>query len=53
MSDKKKGKQLGRLQEHLDPGEEVQHSVLGSYETENDSVRAGVFAATDRRLVLR
>jgi len=39
---------------HLDADEEILASVMGAYETEimgNDSVRNGVFLATNRRLV--
>lgn len=47
-------KNLKHLREHLDPGEVVEASVLGAYETKimgNDSVRNGVIAATNRRVV--
>jgi hypothetical protein len=47
-------KLLDKLREHLDPGEEPVASVLGAYEVKRmgvDSVRNGVMAATDRRLV--
>lgn len=47
-------KNLKHLQEHLDPGEVVEASVLGAYETKimgKDSVRNGVFAATNKRVV--
>lgn len=50
----KHDKFLDKLQEHLDEGETVQHSVFGAYETKimgNDSVRNGIFAATNKRLV--
>ena len=39
---------------HLDADEEILASIMGAYETEimgNDSVRNGVFLATNRRLV--
>lgn len=47
-------KNLKHLWEHLDPGEVVEASVLGAYETKimgKDSARNGVFAATNRRVV--
>ncbi|MBB6452253.1 hypothetical protein HNQ94_000698 [Salirhabdus euzebyi] len=47
-------KLLTKAQEYLDPNEEVQECVLGAYETEilgNDSVRNGIFIATDKRVV--
>lgn len=47
-------KLLGKAQEHLEDGEEVLSAVQGSYETKRlgeDSVRKGMFAATNRRLV--
>lgn len=47
-------KLLGKAQEHLDADEEVVASIQGTYETKiagNDSVRTGIFAATDKRLV--
>ena len=45
---------LQHLQEHLDPEEVAEASVLGAYETKvmgRDTVRNGVLAATDRRIV--
>lgn len=50
----KQDKLVSRAQEHLEPGEEILFSVLGTYECKlmgNDSVRSGVLIATDRRLV--
>jgi Bacterial PH domain/Short C-terminal domain len=47
-------KLLSKAQEHLEAGETVLVGVVGAYETEimgNDTVRTGVLAATDRRLV--
>jgi len=43
-----------QVQEHLDADEEILAVVLGSYEIKifgRDSVRKGIFAATNRRLV--
>jgi hypothetical protein len=45
---------LAQAKEHLEEGEEVLASVKGSYETKRmgqDSVRKGILAASDRRLV--
>lgn len=47
-------KNLAQLQQHLDPDEVVEASVLGAYETKimgKDSVRNGIFVATNRRVV--
>lgn len=47
-------KNLKELQQHLDPGEAVEASVFGAYETKilgQDSLRNGIFAATNRRVV--
>lgn len=47
-------KSLSLVQEHLDEGENVQASVFGAYETKlmgKDTVRNGIFAATDKRVV--
>lgn len=47
-------KQLAGLQEHLDGGEDVLHVVEGAYEAKimgQDTVRNGILAATDQRLV--
>jgi hypothetical protein len=47
-------KLLGKAQEHLDEGEEVLKAIVGTYETKRmgqDSVRKGLLAATNRRLV--
>jgi Bacterial PH domain/Short C-terminal domain len=54
VSVSKLDKLLGKAQEHLEEGEEVVAAVQGSYETKilgEDSVRTGIFAATNRRLV--
>lgn len=51
---KKMKKLIEHSKAHLDPDEEILHSVLGAYETEilgNDTVRNGVFLATNKRLV--
>ncbi|GJM36990.1 MAG: hypothetical protein DHS20C19_03570 [Acidimicrobiales bacterium] len=48
-------KNLHHLSEHLVDGEAVTAAVLGNYETTvmgQDSSRNGIFAATDRRIVL-
>ncbi|MGM0258250.1 PH domain-containing protein [Enterococcus sp. AZ102] len=53
VNNKKIAKQLRYAEEHLEPGEQVLEGVYGAYETKslgNDSVRNGVFLATDRRL---
>jgi len=45
---------VSAAQKHLDPGESVVAAVLGAYEGKfmgQDSLRNGVFLATDRRLV--
>lgn len=50
----KQMKQLDGLKSHLEPGEIVNGAVFGIYETEilgSDTVRNGVLAATDRRLI--
>jgi hypothetical protein len=47
-------KLLDKLAEHLEEGETVETAVQGAYETKlmgNDTVRTGILAATDRRLV--
>jgi hypothetical protein len=47
-------KLVEQVQTHLDEGEKVLVAVRGSYEIERmgqDSVRKGIFAATDHRLV--
>lgn len=47
-------KLLGQAQQHLDQGERIEAAVLGTYETKimgQDSIRAGILMATDRRLV--
>jgi hypothetical protein len=47
-------KLVGKAQEHLDEGEEVLKAIVGSYETRRmgqDSVRKGMLAATNRRLL--
>lgn len=48
------GKLIRLVQEHLDPEENIITSVLGAYETKimgKDTVRNGIFLATDKRLV--
>ncbi len=50
----KAAKNLEHLQPHLEVGERVEAYVEGSYETKimgSDSVRKGILAATDRRMV--
>jgi hypothetical protein len=50
---KKHKKLIEQSKSHLDPDEEILYSVLGAYETEilgADTVRNGVFLATDKRL---
>jgi hypothetical protein len=50
----KGSKNLQHLEPHLEAGEEVQAHVDGIYETKimgSDSVRRGILAATDRRVV--
>ena len=45
---------LERAKEHLDEGEQPLQTILGSYETKimgADSVRKGIFVATDQRLI--
>lgn len=45
---------LALVQEHLDEKESIQASVFGAYEVKimgSDSVRNGIFAATDKRLI--
>ena len=45
---------LERVKEHLDEGEQPLQTVLGAYETKimgRDSVRNGIFIATDQRLL--
>jgi hypothetical protein len=47
-------KLVEQAREHLDPGEEILRSILGTYEAKRlgqDSVRNGVLMATDHRLV--
>jgi hypothetical protein len=43
-------KLLDQMQEHLDEGEEILATVLGTY-TSGDWLRKGILAATDHRLV--
>lgn len=53
VNNKKISKQLRFAQEHLDPGEKVVEGVFGVYETKslgNDTIKNGVFLATDKRL---
>lgn len=53
VNNKKISKQLKFAQEHLEPGEKVIEGVFGVYETKslgNDTVKNGIFLATDRRL---
>lgn len=50
----KAGKLLGHAQPHLEQGERIEAHVQGVYETKlmgSNTVRAGIFLATDRRLV--
>ena len=45
---------LERAREHFDEGEQPLQTVFGAYETKimgGDSVRNGIFIATDRRLL--
>ena len=45
---------LERAKEHFDEGEQPLQTVLGAYETKvmgSDSVRNGIFIATDQRLL--
>jgi hypothetical protein len=47
-------KLLDQLGDHLEEGETVEAAVMGAYETKvmgKDSVRTGIFAATNKRLV--
>lgn len=47
-------KLIEQAQPHLQPGEQVNAAVMGTYETKilgNDSVRSGVMLATDQRIV--
>jgi hypothetical protein len=47
-------KLIEKAQSHLEPGENIIASVLGAYETKimkSDTVRNGIFLATDQRLV--
>ena len=47
-------KLIDNAQKHLEPGEIVLASVMGAYETKimkSDTVRNGIFLATDQRLV--
>ena len=47
-------KLLKQAKEHLDEGEQPLQTVLGAYETKimgGDSVRNGIFIATDQRLL--
>lgn len=47
-------KNLTALKEHLDSNETIKTSVFGSYEGKlmgNDTIRSGVLAATDKRVV--
>jgi hypothetical protein len=51
---RKLNKLLGKAGEHLDSDEEVVKAVVGTYETKimgNDSVRKGLLAATNHRLI--
>ena len=51
---KKVDKLIGLSREHLDEEENIVAVVMGSYETEllgNDTVRTGIFIATETRLV--
>ena len=51
---RKLNKLLGKAEEHLDSDEEVIKAVVGTYETKimgNDSVRKGLLAATNHRLI--
>lgn len=53
VNNKKISKQLKFAQEHLEPDEKVFEGVFGAYETKslgNDTVKNGIFLATDRRL---
>lgn len=53
VNNKKISKQLKFAQEHLEPGEKVVEGVFGVYETKslgNDTIKNGVFLATDKRL---
>ncbi|MGM8140892.1 PH domain-containing protein [Enterococcus italicus] len=53
VNNKKISKQLKFAKEHLEPGEKVMEGVFGAYETKslgNDTVKNGIFLATDRRL---
>jgi hypothetical protein len=51
---RKLNKLLGKAEEHLDSDEEVVKAVVGTYKTkimENDSVRKGLLAASNHRLI--
>jgi Bacterial PH domain/Short C-terminal domain len=51
---RKLNKLLGKAEDHLDSDEEVVRAVVGTYETKimgNDSVRKGLLAATNHRLI--
>lgn len=53
MNNKKISKQLKFANEHLEPGEKIIEGVFGAYETKSlgsDTVKNGIFLATDRRL---
>lgn len=50
----KAAKNLEHLQPHLEVGESIEAHIEGTYETKimgSDSVRKGILAATDRRMV--
>ena len=47
-------KLVDQARDHLEPGETIMAAVQGTYETKimgNDTVRAGILIATDRRVV--
>ncbi|GIV29813.1 MAG: hypothetical protein KatS3mg028_0879 [Bacteroidia bacterium] len=47
-------KNLELVKEHLQQGEEIKSSIFGAYECKimgNDSIRNGIFVATDRRII--
>lgn len=47
-------KNLEQVKQHLQDGEEIKHSIFGTYECKlmgNDTVRNGVFVATNSRMV--
>lgn len=54
VSDGRIQKHVGGLREHLDMGERVEAIISGAYDTKlmgNDTVRTGILAATNRRLI--